>query len=690
MNAPFPFKPVRYRKVCDTECAHGYWLLKFKDVVTGVIDTFSIWPGSPPLDIPRIRQIIATSTIITFNGAGYDIPMISLALSGVDTARLKEANDSIIPGPGKKGLKPWPQDGRPSFYEFFGVTEVEHLDHIDIMEVAPGVRISLKTYMGACHSLWMKDLPFDPAAHLTPFDRFETAVYCDNDCQGTIDLFRKVEDRVALRESLNEQYRPFDKYFDARSKSDAQIAEAVFKAKILPTRVKPRFVPHGYEFYYQPPAFIKFRSPELQAVLRTVKENAFKVSDKDQWLKMSEALRGEFIDGDEIGDDDGAEKIKTGIIIPAEIKSIRYRRNVSTYKFGMGGLHSQEKAVNWHGVPGMCEIDDDDVESYYPTLILMMAMYPEAIGLAFLQIYKEIYDARIHAKHMAAACKKSGDKDGAKHWKTIADGLKIVLNGTFGKLGSKYSILFSPEQMIQVTLTGQLALLMLIERLEDAGITVVSANTDGIVTKVPDGMQFIKNAIVKQWEIETGLKTERTNYAAIYMQSVNSYVAFKKDGEVKTKGFFAEPGVSNTTKVPARAICADAAIAYLKDGTPIPKTVRGCTDVRRFVTVRNVKGGAIKYSYSERQKMMLAMGEEPFENDPEVKTYLGKVVRYVYRRGEPFAIHYAENGKKVADSDGAAPMMLLDAAYTVPYWIDYAKYEDEAVAMLRNVGVEYP
>ena len=675
----FPFKPQRARKVCDTECAHGYWLLKFKDIATGIIDSFAIWPGSPPLDVARIKQIFATSTVITFNGWHYDIPMISLALSGADTIALKNANDLIIPGAGREGMKSW------TFYEYFNIQKPEYLDHIDIMEVAPGVRISLKTYMGAVHSHHMQDLPFDPTQVFTPFDRVETAVYCENDLQGTIDLYSAVEDRVKLRESLNDQYKPFDDWFDARSKSDAQIAEAVFKAKVRPLKPVARFIPHGYQFYYRAPSFIKFRSSELNAILEVVQLNPFTVQDKDQWKRMKDDVRGEWIEDEEVEDDQG-KKIKTGIVIPQAIKDIRYKRGVSTYKFGMGGLHSQEKAVHWHSAMGF-EIEDDDVESYYPTLILMMGMYPESIGLAFLQIYREIYDARVAAKHKAAACKTAGDKEGAKHWKTIADGLKIVLNGTFGKLGSKYSILFAPEQMIQVTLTGQLALLMLIEALEDALIPVVSANTDGIVTRVPDGMQWMKNRIIADWQQTTGLKTERTNYAAIYMQSVNSYVAFKKDGEVKTKGFFAEPGVSNTTKVPARAICADAAIAFLKDGTPITRTVRTCTDVRRFVTVRNVKGGAVKYAWSEWQRMARGTEMESFDQTPELKQYLGKVVRYVYAHGEEFAINYKDNGKKVADSDGARPMMTL--VDHVPDWIDYARYEEEAIDMLRNVGVEY-
>ena len=670
----FPFKPERPRKVFDTECAHGYWLLKFKDIESGRIESFSIWPGSPPLNIARIAEIFATATVISFNGWHYDIPMISLAMIGADTEALKRANDWIIVGGGKS----W------EFYDYHGTQKPAFLDHIDIMEVAPGVRISLKTYMGAVHSAHLQDLPFDPAQVFTPFDRVETATYCENDLQGTIDLYRAVEDRVRLRESLNDQYQKYDSWFDARSKSDAQIAEAVFKARILPRKVKPRFVPHGYQFCYVPPPFIKFKSKELNNILQTVRSNPFTVSDKDQLPKYQ---RDGIDDGEEYEDAQG-KKIKTGIIIPDAIKSIRYRNGVSTYKFGMGGLHSQEKAVHWHSVPGAYETEDDDVESYYPALILMMKMYPDGFGVDFLFIFLAIFNARIEAKHNAVACKRAGDTEGAKHWKTIADGLKIVLNGTFGKLFSKYSILFSPEQGIQVTLTGQLALLMLIERLEEWGITVVSANTDGIVTRVPHGMGWKKNEIIKQWESETGLKTERTNYAAIYMQSVNSYVAFKKDGEVKTKGFFAEPGVSNTTKVPARAICADAAIAYLKDGTPIARTVRQCSDIHRFVTVRNVKGGAVKYAWSPMQRTVRGSALEPFEQEPEVRTYLGKVVRYVYGKGEEFAINYKDNGRKVADSDGAVPMMtLLDH---VPDWIDFARYEEEAIEMLRNVGIEYP
>src|SRR6478609_3841680 len=70
-----------------------------------------------------------------------------------------------------------------------------------------------------------------------------------------------------------------------------------------------------------------------------------------------------------------------------------------------------------------------------------------------------------------------------------ADSKKIEINGSFGKFGSKWSALYSPDLLIQVTITGQLCLLMLIEQLEAAGVQVCSANTDGIVMRYPRVME---------------------------------------------------------------------------------------------------------------------------------------------------------------------------------------------------------
>ena len=63
--------------------------------------------------------------------------------------------------------------------------------------------------------------------------------------------------------------------------------------------------------------------------------------------------------------------------------------------------------------------------------------------------------------------------------------------------------------------------------------------------------------IVKVWEKVTNLETEETNYLSIHSRDVNSYIAIKTDGKVKTKGFFAKAGLQ---KNPQNEICVDAVI----------------------------------------------------------------------------------------------------------------------------------
>jgi hypothetical protein len=243
-------------------------------------------------------------------------------------------------------------------------------------------------------------------------------------------------------------------------------------------------------------------------------------------------------------------------------------------------------------------------------------------------------------------------------FKTENDVKKILLNGSFGKFGSKYSILYSPDLLIQTTITGQLALLMLIEAFELAGIPVVSANTDGVVMACPKTHIEKMDEIVADWELKTKFETEATYYKSLHSRDVNNYIAVKTNGEYKSKGIFAPPGLM---KNPTNAICSLAVSAFLVKGTSIEKTIRECKDIGSFVSVRQVKGGAIK-------------GD----------VYLGKAIRWYYAVGETGTINYKINGNKVPRSDGAKPMMDLPDNF--PTDIDYRWYIKEAQSMLEDTG----
>lgn len=247
-----------------------------------------------------------------------------------------------------------------------------------------------------------------------------------------------------------------------------------------------------------------------------------------------------------------------------------------------------------------------------------------------------------------------------------ADSLKIEINGTFGKLGSKYSALYAPDLLIQVTITGQLSLLMLIERLELEGIPVVSANTDGIVMACPHSKANICNHIVGEWERETGFVTEDTEYRALLSANVNNYVAVKSSG-AKGKGAYTNPWLDPKTAIfrfhknPEAFICVNAVHEFLSVGKPIVDTINECEDISQFVCVRNVKGGAVKDG-----------------------VYLGKVIRWYYKIAEIGDIRYKDSGNLVPKSEGAWPLMVLPKK--MPLDIDKGHYIRVANEMLTDLG----
>jgi DNA polymerase elongation subunit (family B) len=272
------------------------------------------------------------------------------------------------------------------------------------------------------------------------------------------------------------------------------------------------------------------------------------------------------------------------------------------------------------------------VASYYPAIILNCGLYPKQLGTAFLDVYRAIVNERLDAKH-------AGDK-------VKADALKIVVNGSFGKLGSPYSALYAPELMVQVTVTGQLSLLMLIESLEENGIPVLSANTDGIVIGCPVDLQDKMTILINDWQDATEFIMEQSTYAGIYSRDVNNYIAITHSGKVKTKGCFK---AGDLAKNPSNEICNIALIRYLMHGTSFEETIESCTDITKFITLRNVNGGAVCKD-----------------------KYLGKAIRWYYAKGSKETINYKKNGNLVPRSYGAKPLMDLPEQF--PTDIDYEWY----------------
>ena len=242
----------------------------------------------------------------------------------------------------------------------------------------------------------------------------------------------------------------------------------------------------------------------------------------------------------------------------------------------------------------------------------------------------------------------------------IADSLKICINGSFGKFGSKYSKLYSPDLLLATTITGQLSLLMLIEQMEKHAIRVVSANTDGVEYYCHKDQIAMAETLVFDLELDTGFEMEHGEYRALHAANVNNYVAVY-DGYTKAKGLYAETTLSKGRSTP---IVYEAVRKYLLDGTSLAKTITDCIDVNEFVSARTVKGGGVY--------------------DGE---YLGKMVRWYYSLESKGYISYKLNGNKVPKTDGCRPMM--DLTDSIPKDLDYTWYVAEAITKLKDLGVEH-
>ena len=88
------------------------------------------------------------------------------------------------------------------------------------------------------------------------------------------------------------------------------------------------------------------------------------------------------------------------------------------------------------------------------------------------------------------------------------------------------SRLYNPQAYIQITLTGQLYLLMIANMCHDAGIPFYSLNTDGIT--LLDNAEHSSRRIFDYMTELTGFTFDDTVYEKYYARDVNNYFAVKR------------------------------------------------------------------------------------------------------------------------------------------------------------------
>jgi hypothetical protein len=607
-----------HRLIYDVESYPNYGLHGFKNIVTGKYLFFESSDFGHDFDRRKLKWVLTKFTLITFNGLKYDETIAQISVDEkYDHTDMWAATDLLI------GQQCKPYEVLRHYGISFKKGNKLSIDQIDIKELtalSPG----LKKCAARLHAPKLQDLPFKPGTDLTLEQCVVLKRYNVNDLDNTQIVYISKLDVIELREEVGKKYK-----VDLRSKSDAQMAEAIIKAEYIRRTgdkfIKPVEIAHGTMYRFKTPSFVHFQTPYLNSVLKAIQDAAYIVGTYEG-----------------------------GILNPPELANMKLTIGNLTYQVGIGGLHSQESNISYVADDEYF-IADTDATSYYPTLILNAGLTPVNMGNIFLSIYRGVYEQRL-------AAKASGDG-------ITAQCLKIVLNGTFGKLASMFSIMYSPNLMMQVTLTGQLSLLMLIERFELAGIQVINANTDGVVVRCKRSMRATFDAIVAQWGKETGFGTEETRYKMYSAKDVNNYIAAyekpEKGNWFKTKGLYAK---TSSQKNAVNEVCITALKEYLEKGTSIAHTIRSCKEISMFTSMRELaKGGGGVFMKSEQEYK-----------------FLGKTVRWYYSTNASGQIVMANSGNKVPRSDGAQPCM--DLPLGIPEDLDYEWYINEAYSILEKVG----
>ena len=397
----------------------------------------------------------------------------------------------------------------------------------------------------------IQDLPFPFNHDVQDYEVDEILDYMVNDGEITLKLYNDKRDEIKLRQKLSKKYSQ-----NLMNYPDSGIANRILERDYeqfsgLPQRVfkninTKREIVHFKDCISDK---VEFKTKPLQSLLNAMKEDS---ADKDR-------------------------KIEYSVLVGKTVYDIK-----------KGGIHSVRQ-------PEIFKSDDDevlidfDITSYYPNIMLKYGICPEHTHQSFLSLLQGYVDTRIKAK-------REGDK-------VASDGLKIVVNSIYGKMGNEHHWLYDLEAMYKVTLNGQLFLLMLIEDLELNGIPVHYANTDGAQARVKNNDEF--SEICYNWMDNTGFNLEFEHYKKCLIRDVNNFLWVPFEGKPKYKGFFDVNRYKDVTKGYDKPVIPLSISKWFMEDVPIEYTIFEHKDVLDFCMAQKASDQFdIFYDYIDDGKLI--------------------------------------------------------------------------------------
>ena len=339
---------------------------------------------------------------------------------------------------------------------------------------------------------------------ISPFDRYiikeyvpEMVHYNFNDVFIVCEMVRMKIDEIRLRYAISSSYK-VDCLSDARSRIADKLVTKFYSEmsglipdKFIKLRTERTIISFNKVIF----PHIHFKTIQLQNFLNEIKKVKIRRTSKDEFSREIEFYGTKYT-------------IATGGI--HSIDPPRILKSTDTYTY-----------VHW------------DYASYYPSIMIAFGIHPEHLNKdVFVKLVRYLRDTRVEAKH---ATDDVQVVPGVPN-KIAAEALKIVINSIYGKLGFAEGYLYDRFAQMQVTINGQLMTMTLIEELELNGIHVVSANTDGIVIKLPNDKRDIFKDITARWNETNKMGADGEEYVMLIQRDINNYSDKQTNDKLEYKG----------------------------------------------------------------------------------------------------------------------------------------------------------
>ena len=423
------------------------------------------------------------------------------------------------------------------------------------MQFSSKLRVGLKEMQLTMHYKNVQEYSGSFDLPIEDSDIDEMIAYNINDVESTTDLLSRLEEDIKLRLYIEDEYGIPCLSFDGVKIGESILAKLYCeKTGIDIKELKKNQEPvDGIKLKDVIFPFIQYKNPKLQDVLEDMKKQVVDSHERK-----------------------GYEK--------------KFVLSNLGYSVGVGGLHSINKPGIFH--PNENEyIGHSDVASMYPSLLIKYNLTPSRVGKEFLQVYTDVYNDRIYAKHNRQKLK---DKT-----------LKLALNAVTGKMQEESSWLYDPFNVFRIRINGQLILFMLIERLLELDCRIIQANTDGVVYIAKEENRSRIQEAITEVEAITQLVFESNDYEAFYQYAINDYFGIIKGySESKDPNLIEKKGMFITeTKLGkglAPVVIPKAVINYFLTKQPVKEFIMSDKDIRDFVIGQRVAKKFDVYHGSEK------------------------------------------------------------------------------------------